>query len=72
MKTIFLKQKSRFFIALLKVMGVCGVFILFEACYGTQKSSWAPRQDQKNYKTKEIKAPVNAEFAKASVITIAN
>jgi hypothetical protein len=72
MRTIFLKQKSRFYLTVLKVMGVCGVFILFEACYGSPKSAWAPRHEQKNAKTKEVKAPVNTEYAKTSDKTITN
>jgi hypothetical protein len=72
MKNIFLKQKSRFYLTLLKVMGVCGVFILFEACYGTPKSAWAPKHELKNNKTKEIKAPVNTEFAKTSDKSVTN
>lgn len=70
MKNISLKQKSKLYLTLLKLMGVCGAFILFEACYGTPKSAWAPKQELKNTKTKEIKAHVNPEFAKASNKTI--
>ena len=62
MRKFILKSKSRFYINILKILGVCGVFIIFEACYGTPKSAWTPKRYQKPGNTKEVKAPVDIEL----------
>jgi len=46
MKNFIPKLKNKFYINILKILGVCGVLILFEACYGTPKSAWV--QSNKN------------------------
>ena len=51
MKNIILKNKSLLISGTLKLMGVCGVLILFEACYGTPKSAFVPKHDLKNKNT---------------------
>ncbi|MFH0865190.1 MAG: hypothetical protein V1904_03290 [Bacteroidota bacterium] len=51
MKNTILKNKSKFISVMLKLMGVCGVLILFEACYGTPKSAFVPKHDLKNKNT---------------------
>lgn len=51
MKNIILKNKSRIISGMLKLMGVCGVLILFEACYGSPKSAFVPRHDLKSKST---------------------
>lgn len=51
MRNIVLKNKSRILSLALKLMGVCGVLILFEACYGSPKSAFVPKHDMKNKNT---------------------
>jgi len=66
MKRIILKSKSSLILTTLKVIGVCGVFIMFEACYGSPKSTWAPKHDTKQKNNKEVKGTVNTEVASVS------
>jgi hypothetical protein len=58
MKNILLRNKCSLYAAALKLMGVCGVLILFEACYGTPKSAFVPKHEIKNKNTASI-APIN-------------
>jgi len=64
MKNILFHYKSSIYLNILKLMGVCGIFVLFSACYGTPKSAWAPKHE-KNSSKKEIKSTDNTGFAKA-------
>ncbi|HNW99065.1 MAG TPA: hypothetical protein PKK00_11705 [Bacteroidales bacterium] len=63
MKKFFLKNKSLFLSGALKLMGVCGVLILFEACYGTPKSAFVPKHDKKNVSAKSAQPITDKEKA---------
>ena len=47
-------------------MGVCGVLILFEACYGTPKSAFVPKHDNKNISAKSAQ-PLSAKEKSKSI-----
>lgn len=51
---------------MLKLMGVCGVLILFEACYGTPKSAFVPKHDLKNKNTASANQAQQKEVAAAN------
>lgn len=38
---------------ILKVAGVCGLLVMFEACYGSPKAAFAPKQNKKNSSTEQ-------------------
>ncbi len=42
------KFKSHFFGNVLKLLGVCGILLMFEACYGTPKAAYAPNTKKSN------------------------
>ena len=67
MKKLIVKNKSRLFSVMLKLMGVCGVLILFEACYGTPKSAFVPKRDIKQKSTAAANADILKEVASISV-----
>jgi hypothetical protein len=67
MKKLILKNKSRLFSVMLKLMGVCGVLILFEACYGTPKSAYVPKHDTKQKNTAAANADLSKEVASVNV-----
>jgi hypothetical protein len=63
MKNIILKNKSHIISGMLKLMGVCGVLILFEACYGTPKSAFVPKHDLKSKNTASANPALQKETA---------
>ena len=67
MKNLIVKNKSRMFSVMLKLMGVCGVLILFEACYGTPKSAYVPKHDNKQKNTAAANSSVSKEVASVNV-----
>lgn len=55
MKKMLYNFKILFLENILKLLGVCSVLILFEACCGTPKSAWRPSNEPNNHRAVQMK-----------------